>query len=418
MINSFRFVRKLSFWCLLFCIIAVMVSGCASSKLKKARKDFYNGNPAQAAGMLSDSEDFSGRDRLLYYIEKGLILHHSGNFKESIDILLKATALMKDQEVISAGEQTGSLVTSERITSYKGEYAERLLIHTYLIMNFLMINNHEGALVEAKQALEVFETYPDACRDDYFTRALVAHCYEAVGSINDAYIEYKKLAELMSDPSPVAYKLCALGAQLGFEDEVAIYSKYLPPGEMFPAGSADAGELIVFISQGRSPVKIPHNIVVPPSIRFSFSTYKNRSGPFSPPSVQSSKTSGPVDMIATDVGAVLKVSLKERLAQVMAKETARVVAKEAIANNIDNPLAEILVRAFFFIMEEPDTRSWQTLPAYLAVVRVPLQAGRHSILISDASQGGGTVSVPEFEAIPQRRYYYYSIRNNILLKNF
>jgi len=223
---------------------------------------------------------------------------------------------------------------------------------------------------------------------------------------------------LMSDFAPVADKLCALGARLGFDDEVAIYQQYLPETERHPAGAESPAELIVFISQGRSPIKIPKNIVLPPSIRFSFSTYKNQSGSFSPPTVRASKTSGPVDMIATDVGSVLKASLKERLVQVMAKETARVVAKEAIANNIDNPLAEILVRAVFLIMEEPDTRSWQTLPAYLAMVRIPLQPGLHSIMISNPNGGGGTVSIPEFETTPGRQYYYYSVRNNSRLKNF
>ncbi|MGB9499887.1 MAG: COG3014 family protein [Dissulfuribacterales bacterium] len=418
MTEAAHVARKLSSWCLLFCLIAGVMSGCASAKLKQARRDFYNGYPDQATEVLSDTEDISSRDRLLFYMEKGLILHHSGNYRESIDTFLSASALMKDQEVISAGEQTGSLVTSERIVSYKGEYAERLLIHTYLIMNYLMINDHDDALVEAKQALEVYETYPDACRDDYFTRALIAHCYEAVGDINDAYIEYKKLAELMSDPTPVADKLCALGARLGFDDEVAIYSQYLPETERQPAGAESPAELIVFISQGRSPVKIPKNIVLPPSIRFSFSTYKSRSGSFFPPTVRASKTSGPVDMITTDVGAVLKASLKERLAQIMVKETARVAAKEAIAHNIDDPLVETLARVVFLIMEEPDTRSWQTLPAYLAMVRIPLQPGLHSIMISDATGGGGTISVPEFETTPGRQYYYYSVRNNSRLKNF
>ena len=418
MIEAAHVARRWSFRCLLFCIIAGMVSGCASAKLKQARRDFYNGNPSQASGVLLDSEDISSRDRLLYFMEKGLILHHSGNFQESIDTLLSASALMKDQEVISAGEQTGSLVTSERITSYKGEYAERLLVHTYLIMNYLMMNDHEDALVEAKQALEVYDTYPDACRDDYFTRSLIAHCYEAVGDVNDAYIEYKKLAELMSDPTPVADKLCALGARLGFDDEVAIYEKYLSETERNPAGADAPAELIVFISQGRSPIKIPENIVLPPSIRFSFSTYKDRSGSFFPPTVRTSGLSGPADMIATDVGGVLKASLKERLAQIIAKETARVVAKESIAHNIDDPLLEILVRVVFLIMEEPDTRSWQTLPAYLAMVRIPLQPGAHHIMISGANGGGGTVSIPEFEITPGRQYYYYSVRNNSRLKSF
>lgn len=413
-----RFGRKLSVWCLLLCFLAGVMSGCASGKLVQARNDFYSGHLDQAAAALSAEDDIAKRDRLLFYMEKGLILHHSGNFQESIDTLLQATALMKEQEVISAGEQTRSLVTSERITAYKGEYAERLLVHTYLIMNFLMIGSYEDALVEAKQALEVYETYPEACSDDYFTRALIAHCYEALGDINDAYIEYKKLAELMPDPGPVANKLCAIASRLGFKDDVEIYSQYLPETEKALVRQETPAELIVFISQGRSPEKIPHNVVVPPSIRFSFSTYKDRSGHFYSPAIFSALETGAVDMITTDVGVVLKASLRDRLASVIAKETARVAAKEAIANNINDPLVEILVRIVFFIMEEPDTRSWETLPAYLAMIRIPLQPGRQSIQITNFNGQDGMVSLPEFETTPNRRFYHYSVRNGSRHANF
>jgi hypothetical protein len=394
------------------------MSGCASGKLRQARNDFYSGHLDRAAAVLSAEDDIANRDRLLLYMEKGLILHHSGNFQESINTLLQATALMKEQEVISAGEQTGSLVTSERITSYKGEYAERLLVHTYLIMNFLMIGSYEDALVEAKQALEVYEMYPEACSDDYFTRALIAHCYEALGDINDAYIEYKKLAELMPDPGPVADKLCAIASRLGFEDDVEIYSQYLPETEKVLVRQEAPAELIVFISQGRSPKKIPHNVVVPPSLRFSFSTYKDRSGHFCSPAIFSALETGAVDMITTDVGVVLKASLRDRLASVIAKETARVIAKEAIANNIDDPLVGILVRIIFFIMEEPDTRSWETLPAYLAMMRIPLKPGRQSIQITNFNGQDGMVSLLEFETTPNRQFYHYSVRNGSRHANF
>ena len=88
-------------------------------------------------------------------------------------------------------------MTTEWLTEYKGEYGERLLVHTYQMMNYLLIGKHEDALVEAKQALEIYGKYP-SCSNDYFTRALIAHCYEALGEINDAYIEYKKLSQIMN----------------------------------------------------------------------------------------------------------------------------------------------------------------------------------------------------------------------------
>jgi hypothetical protein len=57
--------------------------------------------------------------------------------------------------------------------TYKGEYSERLWVHTYLMINFLLQNRPDSALVEAKQALEIFDEYPDPLEGDLFTRALL-----------------------------------------------------------------------------------------------------------------------------------------------------------------------------------------------------------------------------------------------------
>ena len=407
----FYVVRYFKWACLLIFLFSALISGCTSAKLNMARDAFYNGQIDQASGALSSAEDVSTRDQLLYFMEKGAILHHAGDYQGSIDFLLNAAALMQDQDVISAGQQTASMVTSEWLTDYKGEYAERLLVHTYLMMDFLMLGNHESALVEAKQALEVYDTYPEACFADYFTRALIAHCYEAENEINGAYIEYKKLAELMGDPAPVARKLCTLGRRLGFDDEVEHFRQFIPEAEL-KRNVRPAGELIVFVSQGKSPVKIPHNIVLPPSIRFSFSTYEDRSGCLVPPSVGPLADAGPSDMITTDVGEILKASLKERLVAVIAKETARVVAKEAIAHNINGDNLEVLVRLVFFLMEVPDTRCWETLPATLTIIRVPLSPGANQIHLNIMGQ---TVTLPKIDIHPGNGsfYHYYSIRNGM-----
>jgi hypothetical protein len=410
MVKGSRINRPFKCACLLLCLISIAISGC-SVKLNQARKDFYSGRINQASTALSNPEDVSSTDHLLYYMEKGAILHHAGDYPGSIDLLLNAAALISEQEMISAGQQAASLVTSEWMTDYKGEYAERLLVHTYLMMNFLMTGNHESALVEAKQALEVYTDYPEACSADYFTRALIAHCFEALNEINGAYIEYKKLAKLMGDPAPVARKLCELAGRLGFYDDVAHYKQFIPESEL-KRSDRKAGELIVFVSQGKSPVKIPHNIVLPPSIRFSFSTYESRGGYLPSPTVGPLSQAGPSDSITTDVGEVLKASLNERLVEVIAKETARVVAKEAIAHNMNDDNVEILVRILFFLMEVPDTRCWETLPAYMSMIRVPLSSGENQIRLNSMGQN---VEIPLIDVRPGngRFYHYYSVRNGI-----
>ena len=393
------------FWCLLL----VVFSGCASGPLKTARSDFYGGRLDRATQVLAEPSDVSRRDRLLFHMERGVILHHAGDYDESIATLLRAAQLIKQQDVISATEQTGSMVTGEWITEYKGEYAERLLVHTYLMMGFLVTGRPESALVEAKQALEVFDRFPKATARDHFTRALIAHCFEINGEWNGAYIEYRKLANQMGDPGPVADKLAAIAGRLGFFDDREIWMGHLDSDADRPKQDGIA-ELVLFVGQGKSPVKIPRNIVVPPSIRFSFSTYQDRTRYFYQPVIGPAPPAGPVRMVTTDISAVLKDSLNDRLARILAKETARAATKEVIARQMDDHLVEALVRIAFFITEEPDTRAWETLPAYLTLIRLPLNAGSHELTVRTSGQGG-TMRLPPFDVAPGRGFYHYSVRS-------
>lgn len=402
-------------WCWL--VLLFLLAGCASAPLKEARSEFYGGRPDRAAELLSDPSKVSDRDRLLYYMEKGLILHHAGRYVESTDTLLEAASLMKQQDFISISEQTGSLLTSEWATEYKGEYAERLLVHTYLMMGFLLSGQTESALVEARQALEVMDAFPDATARDHFTRALIAHCFEINGEINGAYIEYKKLAGQMNDPAPVADKLAMLAGRLGFYEDMKTWRKYLPvpetipPAELQPFGHRQtAGELVLFVAQGQAPVKTPHNIVIPPTIRFSFATYRNRTRFFRSFAVTLEPVAGPARMVTTDVGAVLKNSLSERMARILAKETARAGTKEIISQQFDNPLAEALVRVALFAMQEPDTRGWETLPAHLSLVRIPVNPGVYALTVRPSGTYKGPIQLPPLTVSTSRKYYHYSVR--------
>ena len=395
----------------LFCAL-VFLLGCAAGPLGSARDKFYGGQPEKAADILRESEGIPERDRLLFFMEKGLVLHRLGRYKESSMALRQGSNLMNQQEVISISQQTGSLVTSELITEYKGEYSERLWVHTYLMMNYLLLYKYEQALVEANQALKLLLKYHEPLDGDYFTRALIALCYENLLELNDAYIEYKKLAELMPEPSPVAPDLYRLCIMLGFTDEAEYYKKYIPEKNFSLPGGSPAAELVLFAGLGRSPIKIPGNIVLPPSIRFSFPRYQDRPSEASEIIVFDSTGQVPAISITTDINKVARASLHERVTEIIAKETVRVAAKEAIAQAVErNNDAWIgaLLRLALFLTEEPDTRCWQTLPASLTLLRVPLTPGKHNIRASIRGKGGEIIeeiNLPELFVSPGQRIYY------------
>ena len=353
--------------------------GCSSLPLQKARTEFYSGDLANADNILEGCKGISEKDLLLCYMENGLILHYMGAYEESTDVLLKASQLIKRQEQISITEQSASILINDWVNTYKGEYSERLWVHTYLMINFLLQYKYESALVEAKQALEVYDKYPESLAGDHFTRALIAVCFENMNLPDDARIEYEKLAEEMGG------------------------------GEITPEQPAPGkGELILFIGQGRVPTKVSNNIVLPPSIRISIPIYTDD---YTPMNVTVQSDGGDLDpmKISTDLGEVARKSLNDRSAQFLARQGLRAGVKEAIAQEVgeSNPVGELFARVILFLLEEADTRSWETLPGDLTLARIVLDSGIHNLEISS-----GDLQTIYLDGIyiPQGRRVYRSIR--------
>jgi uncharacterized protein len=360
-------------------ILLFFVSGCTSLPLQKARTDFFSGNPAEADKVLGECMEIPERDRLLCYMEKGIILHYMGKYKESTDILLRASQFLKDQDQISIKDQSTSVLLNDRTATYKGEYSERLWIHTYLMINFLLQNRPDSALVEAKQALEVFDEYPDPLEGDLFTRALTALCFENMREPDGARIEYEKLAKAMNRES---YR-----------------PEPINPGK---------GELILFIAQGRVPKKISAEVVLPPSIRLSIPRYED-SFSYSRVDIKVDNTVINPYIVETNTGEIATKSLDNRAAEYLTRQALRAGAKEAIAQKAgkENEYAEILTRVVLFLLENADTRSWETLPGNLTLARIKLEEGTHDITIS--SGGSETVKLEDVQ-ITAGRSVYRSVR--------
>ncbi|MCW8860315.1 MAG: hypothetical protein OQK97_11530 [Deltaproteobacteria bacterium] len=392
---GFAFLRRSGFHFLCLLVVLVNLTGCAG-KLNKAAAQFHAGNPQAALKTLERGDHSGTRNQLLFLLEKGVVLHQLGQYQQSAEQLLQAASLIDSFEAISLSEQAGSLVTNDWLTRYQGEYSERLWVHSYLMMNYLLLGQYDDALVEAKQALKRLQQYPQALKHDYFTRALIALCFANLAEDNDAYLVYRQLADDLPTPKPVAADIVYHAGKLGMQDEVERFKRIMV------AGSADDAELVLFIAHGKIPEKQPGNVFLPPSIRFAFPYYAAAEIPglkltVSPVSRQA------LPLLSTDLGSVAQEALEARKLRIIAKETVRAAAKEAIAQSVGNKndaAAEVIVRVALFLLEEPDTRCWKTLPGRLTLVRIPLAAGRHNLQLQLRSHGWAdqqTIDLPEFE---------------------
>jgi len=360
-------------------VFILLSAGCSSLPLQKARTAFYVGNLAEADHILKECAGISRKDRLLCYMEKGLILHYLEEYGKSTEVLLKASELIEAQDLISIKDQTSTVLINDRVGTYKGEYCERLWVHTFLMMNFLMQGSYESALVEGKQALEVIDEYADPLEGDFFTRALIALCFENMNLPDDARIEYEKLAAAMGGETFMCMPIA--------------------PGR---------GELILFIGQGRIPYKVAADVVLPPSIRLSIPRYTDPF-PILPVVIRSAGRNIDPPAVSTNLGDVARTSLDARSAAILSRQALRAGAKEAIAQEIgkDNQLGELMARVILFLLEEADTRSWEILPGSLTLVRIELDSGFHDLEIS--SGYSETVYFDGLE-IPERKRVYRSLR--------
>ncbi|NND89378.1 MAG: hypothetical protein HKN42_00840 [Granulosicoccus sp.] len=369
------------------CTPALLLTGvlalqaCAtSSALHVARDQFRHGSTSDALQTLSEA-DVSRRDRLLLYMDRGLVAQAAGRYQDSIVALERAATLIDEMDYVSVRDQTASVITSDWASRYGGEYSERLWIHTFQMINFLMLDAPQSAAVEARRAVALYEQFGEVLKQDRFSRSLMALSFMAAGQRDSAMVEYRKLAEDfdISLPEP-------LGRQ--------------------------QGELVLFIASGFIEPKLPGDLIIDINARISFPFYPESFE--NPPAVRILEGSHvlPVERVDTPLSRISSTALAARGKTIAARHALRLTAKYGIAEaiNREDELAGSIARLLLLAIEQADTRSWETLPAYLTLVRIPLASGKHTLILQvediDGLSGGVRQQREiELEVEPGQRQY-------------
>ncbi|MGV6859577.1 MAG: hypothetical protein ACWA5X_11455 [bacterium] len=392
-------------------LLLALLSGCAAIPKDDYRSQYLNGHADAALATLDSDAYHSQRNELLRLMEKGSLLHEARDYAASSQELLKASRLMDELDYVSIADQSKSALANDWAARYRGEYAERLWVHSYQMMNFLLLGKPDSAAVEARQALLLMEKYADALDHDLFTHALIAQSFEAVNKPNDAWIEYRKLAKKLPSPAPVAAPLVRLGRQLGFIDEARNYEQYLSSGEL---ANLHKPELILFVATGIIPEKYASSLFVQPDIRISFPAYQRSFN--TPPNLKvytgTPPNKQPLELqdITSDLARVAQESLDARGKALLAKAVARASIKHSLAHDLkkENQAAGELLSAVFWLLEQADTRSWRTLPGYLSLIRTPRPQGVSRVEIHN----GSAVRSIDLSNNTERRNSYRSLRFN------
>lgn len=385
-------------------LLCLSLGGCATAVFDEARSHYYAGDPVAGVAVLDKAaaeEGIPARDTLLLHLERGLMLYRAGLFAESAKAFLAASDFIEQHQKISVSGQAKTLLSNDWSTAYLGEYSEQLWTHSYAMMSFIRAGAPESAAVEARRALQALETHGESLDGALFSRALIALSFELAEQYNDAYVAYRQLHELLPDAASMAQATYRMAQRVGSESGESWREKVAP--DLWTQYGLEGGEAILFISAGRGPRKHSGSIFYG-SERLSFPSYELSSRASG--SLRLSDGQGQplaVQRVSTDMSSVAQRTLDARGKKVLAKALLRGRLKHELVNELrdDNAAAAEVLNLVFFLLEEADTRGWESLPARLSLVRVPLAPQQQILRVQLGEQSVELALDPDEQDLPQ-----------------
>jgi len=390
----------------------------------KMRSALDAGQPRQAIvhvneelGVDKDHElpkKIEGDDALLV-LDRGTIQQSLTQFKLSEhDLQASDKAIDMLDLAHNAGDSIGEYVFSGSSGRYVAPPYEKLLINTLNMINYLETGDLGGAKVEARR-LSIMQRY---IRDDLQEKEnsilglggfLAGFTYEKSGEPNEALRYYDEALEFSGYASlPAAiHSLAAQGTYRSPRIERAIAA-----GATEPAKTEDDGEIVCVIGYGRVPHKIPKRIPIglaltlvsndiEPRNRYAanrlaaqglvtwinYPSLAPEQGGYEIPTC--SVDGKPIRMEqAVDVSAEVRSQWKKVEGKIILSAITRLISRFAVGEGIQKAggksplafLASLGAQATLTALDTPDTRSWETLPARVAVGRVHVAAGPHTVV--------------------------------------
>lgn len=270
-------------------VIAFLACGCVSTGRVQHELEhrMLEADYAGAVTVVDEEQTgvFDGKNRLLYYLERGMLLHVDGDHEASNAAFERAKHLARSLEARSVSDAGLSLLTNDLAVAYAGEDFERTLIHLFSALNYQQMGDLEAALVEARQVadslrkLDLESGGNRVYRDDAFARYLSAMLFEAEGNLERAFVDYKKATSAYREyekdygveaPSTLFAHAERVAEKLGawaIEDLEALGGRpsraaRLPTRSQPKQG---LGEIIVLHYNGLSPIKREDRFTIPVS---------------------------------------------------------------------------------------------------------------------------------------------------------
>lgn len=213
-------------------LLAFFAKGCTSVQSQKAQfvdvdKQVSAQNFSAAINSLEKSKAiyYSKKDRVLYYLDLGMLCHYKTAFVESNQALTLAEDAIDELYSKSVSKGAASLLLNDNALDYSGEDYENVYLNIFKALNYIHQNQYDDAFVEVRRAdnkLSQLEDKYKKLADEYnksndakkefnapqthFTNSALARyisllMYRAEGRYDDAQIDANKIEDAWATES-------------------------------------------------------------------------------------------------------------------------------------------------------------------------------------------------------------------------
>lgn len=397
----------------------------------------YDGNIEKAEVLLKDAKwQKPTRNILLFYLNKGTILWMNGKNKESIDYFLKADYYIEDYRKNYAVALASTLI-NPNYSTYNGEVFEQVLLHYYVTMNFVQLEDYDNALVACKRMIAASQRMNDLMgkknkyKRDAFAHNLLGMIYDAQHEYNNAFIAYRNAYEIYKEdyttylgteiPLQLKKDILRTAQLISFSEELYFYeNEFKMKAELMPEGYAP---LVFFWNNGLGPVKDESsiNFAITPGqngymnfinadlglnfpiyignqddrnnfsalkvVRVAWPKYVTRKPVYNNAILIDSLKSEHKFDIGEDINAIAYVSLEDRMLKEISEVILRFTFKQ-VATSLakkENEAAGIAVSILGAMSEKADTRNWQLMPYSINYTRAFLPLGKQNVVLKTFS---------------------------------
>ena len=237
-----------------------------------------------AGGQESKKPIYPEKNLIMYYLDKGVVEHYAGKYKESAADLEEAERLIEEAYTKSVTAEVASFIVNDNTKDYAGEDYEDLYTNVFNALNYYHNGDIEGAGVEVRKMTEKLIRLEDKyVADSGKAKEALA---DAINLLGGKTIELPSGMPVQVSDSALGRYLSAIiyrsmgqsdSARIDIEAISAAYEKapaiYTNPAWINDELTVPANQarLNILAFAGLSPVK-EEEVVICPSV-FQYATY-------------------------------------------------------------------------------------------------------------------------------------------------